>query len=364
MIWLLLLACHRHDDEAPTPAPYDPPDLPGPYTVGTAADVIAGPAGVDLPSQLWYPARDEGAGLATYGALGSGVARADATPDCRAQHPVVLFSHMSGWYGIQSYTLAERLASHGYVVVAPDHVGNTHDDMDLTALADLILRRPLDLSESYDAVVARAGDRDDPLAGCLDRDAGYAVVGHDLGGTTALMLAGADLDLDALTTACEDGDSLPCDLVQTWQTAHPGSEAIRLGDDRVWAAVAIAPTALALQGAGLDQVTGPVALIGGSLDSSTSWDEVVAPLGDGLVATERGLGAVLGAGHGSFTDLCPVSPGWPECGAGYLSVDEAHDATNAILVPYLEVQRGESRAEAYLPPESESVHWELKKPDE
>ena len=39
-------------------------------------------------------------------------------------YPLVLFSHGNAGIRFQDMTLAEHLASHGYVVVAPDHIGN------------------------------------------------------------------------------------------------------------------------------------------------------------------------------------------------------------------------------------------------
>ncbi|MBW2652482.1 MAG: dienelactone hydrolase family protein [Deltaproteobacteria bacterium] len=41
-----------------------------------------------------------------------------------APYPVVLFSHGTRGLRFQNYTMCEYLASHGYVVVSPDHVGN------------------------------------------------------------------------------------------------------------------------------------------------------------------------------------------------------------------------------------------------
>ena len=40
-------------------------------------------------------------------------------------YPLIVFSHGNGGLGVQSFFLTEYLASHGYVVVCPDHTGNS-----------------------------------------------------------------------------------------------------------------------------------------------------------------------------------------------------------------------------------------------
>ena len=61
--------------------------------------------------------------------------------------PLVLFSHGNNGLRIQSFFFAGHLASHGFVVVSPDHHGNTFVD-DLAEVVDpnSAMNRPLDIS--------------------------------------------------------------------------------------------------------------------------------------------------------------------------------------------------------------------------
>src|SRR5690348_5730962 len=89
-----------------------------------------------VPVELWYPATDDHAGRDvdpatrdTYDLLpGFPPAWQEAVRDARphaGRHPLVMFSHGYGGHRRQSTFLCTHLASHGYVVAAVDHTGNT-----------------------------------------------------------------------------------------------------------------------------------------------------------------------------------------------------------------------------------------------
>jgi predicted dienelactone hydrolase len=73
---------------------------------------------------------------------------AGATP-APGSWPVIVFSHGFGGIRFQSYFLTERLATHGFIVIAPDHPGNTLVDFaqlgDDAAQAQSAIDRPLDI---------------------------------------------------------------------------------------------------------------------------------------------------------------------------------------------------------------------------
>ncbi len=111
-------------------------------------------------------------------------------------YPLVIFSH--GAYGIryQSLFFTVPLASHGYVVVAPDHEGNTLYDLFLEgyseqALAASALDRIGDGRFLLDTFIARASDPADPFHGAIDRyRVGFS--GHSFGGFLSLYMGGKD----------------------------------------------------------------------------------------------------------------------------------------------------------------------------
>jgi dienelactone hydrolase len=108
------------------------PTRPGRLAVGvTTADAVDGSRGNRrLPVEIWYPARRTGR---------------DAEP-VRRRHPLVLIAH--GLCGSRLYYdyLATHLASHGFVVAAPDFAGVTRAACDAGQRAPSIGDLALDLS--------------------------------------------------------------------------------------------------------------------------------------------------------------------------------------------------------------------------
>src|SRR5205814_4437024 len=100
-------------------------------------------------------------------------------------------------------------ASHGYVVVAPDHLKNTLLDNDTHALPSIVKNRPHDVSVAMDELLRRSGAAGDLIEGMAD-GARVGVAGHSFGAFTALLLGGARMDLDAYKTACAQHGGLIC----------------------------------------------------------------------------------------------------------------------------------------------------------
>ena len=232
---LALAGCGADPDAAFPPAGPDAapdPSALGPYAVGVRTLEVTDPSQFDpdtrvprrLTVEVWYPAKasargEAGAGYALTDFVPPSLADAasalgrietDAVRDAPASEdeafPLVLFSHGSGGVRVQSTFLTVWLASHGYVVAAPDHAGNTLADMieaggqDLESLAEGLTYRPADLLALIEPVAAE-------LPVDLDR---IGAVGHSFGAVTALRVAGLDPRIDAVVA------QTPAGHITTW----------------------------------------------------------------------------------------------------------------------------------------------------
>ena len=201
----------------PEPTLYD---LPGPHPVGNRSFELADPSR-PLRVELWYPA-DAGARAAAEAGqplLDFVVDEPDATnlsalidvaPDecVRKQTqsaaapapasvagpwPTVVFSHCHGCARFSSFSLAERLASHGFLVAAVDHAGSTlFDEMagQLPPLdqATLELRRDDVIRVIDELLDPSAASLPSDLVGLADAER-LGVFGHSFGAvTTGLVL--------------------------------------------------------------------------------------------------------------------------------------------------------------------------------
>lgn len=297
------------DDAAVEPPPAArTPDEVGPYAVGFATLRVPRDALGDLVLEVWYPARpaaEDRADRYEEGFLGlDGAAYRDAPVDPRgAPFPVAAFSHGFGGIRFQSAYLMEFLASHGLVVVAPDHAGSTLLDLAPDEAAAVAVRRPRDISDAVDAV------RDGAIDG-LDVDASqYAVIGHSFGAWTALAVGGGILDGAAFEAVCEVEDRTACDFFVGQHFNADDAARYATPDPRASVTVALAPGAwyaFSADGSGLSGVRAPLVL-GGTRDSDLPFETEAVPTYAALGAP-KAFGALLGAGHWGFSNMCDLIP--------------------------------------------------------
>lgn len=190
--------------------------------------------------------------------------------------PLIVFTHGLGSVRTELRYLAEHLASHGYVVAALEHPGSneTHIRQALKLKVPLLeaeefLHRPKDVSFVLDEL-NQLNQKSEALSGKLAIDR-VMVVGYSLGGSTALSLAGAELQLTELKQRCP-GNLLMFSLGENAQcfARRLPEDSYQLRDSRVKSAIALSPTTSLLFGdTGLAQVAVPTMITGASADKTT-----------------------------------------------------------------------------------------------
>ena len=208
------------------PGLYGDPSMRGPHPVGVRTVEIADPArpGRTLVTEIWYPADpaaptspkvtyglsngdlaalagdDSGGYFALLGMTAGDsslleIVETDAVRDVAMAAPdpsrgLVLFSH--GFRGIryQSTFLTVWLASHGYVVAAPDHQGNTLTDGSEEAAVSAV-NRVEDILFLTDELVARNQAPGEFLHQAFDARR-IAWTGHSFGASMSIMAGALD----------------------------------------------------------------------------------------------------------------------------------------------------------------------------
>jgi len=260
---------------------------PGPYPVGVVTLALeSGPM-----VEVWYPAVDGTTGTVSYDVRDfvppairdvltadiPAVYEFDGARDANVadgEFPVVLFSHGFSGFRLQSSYLTSHLASHGMVVVAPDHP--SRDLLNVlggSASGD----RPESVDEllqSLDLILAEATTKGSPFEGHIDADH-VAALGHSAGGGTAL---GAALD------------------------------------DRVDGYVAMASGGPA---DGADYPDRPSFFLAGAIDGVVPPAERTLPAYEAAPAPSRYL-EIASVGHNGFDDLCTLGGG-----TGVIGIAEA-----------------------------------------
>ncbi|QXI26160.1 alpha/beta hydrolase family protein [Pseudomonas vanderleydeniana] len=175
---------------------------------------------------VWYPSKTTATPqlIADSAVFVGDVAVRDAPPAAGA-HPLVVLSHgFRGNWGNQSW-IASALAHQGYIVAAVNHPGTTTRDRNPAAAAQL-WQRPIDLQRAIDAVVAEPSPY-----GRVAKDQ-IAVVGHSLGGWTALEMAGARFDSKRFLQECVTYPQLSsCSVYKQLNPDSDPSSKARLSSD-------------------------------------------------------------------------------------------------------------------------------------
>ncbi len=309
MIALIASGCTAGKESAADSAA--PADLaaeltaPGPFAVGvrTGSIVYDAPDGPrTLRLVTWYPADAPGSAAPAYHRQDLSVdAAGGVTVDAAiasGAFPVAVYSHGHQGYAEVSSFLAEHLASHGWIVLAPDHTGNTTADGS-SRTTEIYYQRPLDISAVIDSVTVDVGA--DPLLSGHVADGEILGVGHSFGGYTMLALAGGRYD-PAVMDACAPDTGSFCETMTAERRALFDAGFL---EPRIGAFVAMAPGDFDLFGAaGIQAIGAPMLHMTATLDQpeGSEADQLWTALqGDGGGDDRRMI--LADAGHQSFTDF-------------------------------------------------------------
>ncbi|MFW6358960.1 MAG: alpha/beta hydrolase [Chroococcales cyanobacterium] len=226
--------------------------------------------------------------------------------------PLVLMSH--GFAADRRFLtyLAEHLASYGFTVVSIEHPGSNLNSLSQIVLgtnptdilpASEFIDRPKDVSFVLDEL-ARINEQNRYLQGKFNTQQ-VTMIGHSLGGYTALALAGGKLNLDQLRQFCQSRSPIgrsPADWLQCAGADLPDRK-LELRDPRIQQVMAFNPLIGKVFGdQGLADVKTPTLILSSSEDAITpALDHQLRPFQQ--LEGQKYLITAIGATHMSVTDL-------------------------------------------------------------
>ena len=335
------------DTDPPTNGPENTPDIElgdgfGPYEVGVQTilvpDLTGG--GRDLTVDVWFPlSLDIDANLppqqytllpGTYYESPSAVAATAESIATDGPFPLVIYSHSSGGLRYIHSNYTEALASNGYIVAAPDHIGNTAADQlagSETPGPITAVNRPNDITRVIDAFLDPENIETVGFVANLNPSQ-IAVTGHSFGGFTSYAMASGFDN--------ENGEFV--------------------ADERVGAIVALAPAAseALLSNERLASINIPTLVIGATNDVTTPIDPNVTRPWE-LTSSDLSYRLDLTAAkHETFTDICAYLEFLPTleapaqivvdafearteagCDADDMAIERAQAITNTFAVSFL-----------------------------
>ena len=310
-----LAACGDSSDKLIEPT--NAPDMPGPFAVGhnsfTAIDPLR--ANRMLAVEVWYPVAAEDAQdapltiypLAPGIGLDSTLAVDDLPVSEREKQILLLFSHGYGGINTASVVLMETLASHGFIVISPEHTGNSQTSND-DSFDQAAANRVPDVSFLIDTMLDRSRQQGDIFYKRIDENR-IGVVGHSFGGMTSVGMASgwAGADPDPRVAAIAPISAVFDAQLQSDERTGPNA---------------------GFTAEQLERITVPVMLMGGTEDANVFIENNSIAFEQMKNTTDVYKVDIIGANHTHFANVCDIGQllirlgilqdSWPAIGAGDL----------------------------------------------
>lgn len=283
--------------------------------------------------------------------------------------PLIVFSHGFGSNRFNYSYLAEHLASHGFVVVVPEHIGSDSEYQQAFLRGELsvdvspieFISRPRDVTYLLDTLESLA-TKDPQWQERINLDQ-IGVIGHSFGGATALLLAGAELNRERLKAECDRYEfTLNASLMLQCRARYLPPGEYRLQDPRIKAALAVSPvTSVMLGPEGMAEIEIPTMLLGGSKDIVAPF---IAEQGHPFLwlnGSNKYLGLMANGTHSSTSNATEVAKmpevmqgPRPDLGRSYLKAlslafMETHVRDRPSYQPYLSAAYTQTISEEALP---------------
>lgn len=251
-----------------------------------------------------------------------------AEPALEGPLPVLVFSHGNSSFAEQSFYMTEFFASHGWLVLAPDHTGNTFFDNTGAINLSSALFRPQDITALLDDVYDLPDDH--IIAGMAGDD--IVMSGHSFGGFTTLSSSGADFAVDDIVAGCDSGelDQSLCDAFTPEQL-----DRARMGfvDDRIDVAIPQTPAGAEVFRENLAMIDIPTLLMTAEFDVTLPNEEEGDPIWALMDAPSVRLD-MLNAGHFTYSNMCDIVPVEDGCGEESIEPELAREIINAYSMAF------------------------------